>query len=229
MVSIGFWNVRGINKRNKQGDVRRILHMNNLGFFGLIETRVKSSNMNNVQDGLGSKWKFLMNNDVIEGGRIWILWDPSLFTVNVISKEWQLMHLQVTYLQNGFSWTCSMIYGSNKDSDRSSLWSSLKSLAASVHGPWLVMGDFNNVLYSNERIGAKVTDAETKEFQGCVDHCGLYDLVVQGAYYTWNNKQEGDARVFSRIDRVLDNDQWILNGPNWSLLISYPRVCLITP
>ncbi|XP_074305750.1 uncharacterized protein LOC141640972 [Silene latifolia] len=131
------------------------LHFN--GFFGLIETRVKSSNMNKVQDGLGTKWKFLVNNDVMEGGRIWIMWDPSLFTVNVISKEWQLMHLQ--------------------------------------------------------RIGAKVTDAETKEFQGCVDHCGLYDLVVQGAYYTWNNKQDGDARVFSRIDRVLANDQWILHGP----------------
>ncbi|XP_074266664.1 uncharacterized protein LOC141589943 [Silene latifolia] len=199
------------NLLNSLSKGKTTLHFN--GFFGLIETRVKSSNINKVQDGLGTKWKFLVNNDVIEGGRIWILWDPSLFTVNVISKEWQLMHLQVTYLPNGFSWTCSMIYGSNKDADRSSLWSSLKSLAASVHGPWLVMGDFNNVLYSDERIGAKVTDAETKEFQGCVDHCGLYDLVVQGAYYTWNNKQDGDARVFSRIDRVLANDQWILHGP----------------
>ncbi|XP_074289109.1 uncharacterized protein LOC141614248 [Silene latifolia] len=139
--------------------------------------------MNKVQAGLGSKWEFVVNNDIIYGGRIWIMWDPSLFTVNVLSKDWQFMYLQVTFLQNGFCWTCSMVYGSNKDTDRCSLWSFLTTLVASVNGHWLVMGDFNNVLYADERIGAKVTDAETKDFQGCVDQCRLYDLLVLSTSY----------------------------------------------
>ncbi|XP_074298788.1 uncharacterized protein LOC141629726 [Silene latifolia] len=141
------------------------------------ETRVKRKNLNKVQDGLGSKWKFEVNNDIIDGGRIWVLWDPSLFNVSVIKKELQVMHLSVIYQQTGFCWTCSMVYGCNKDTDRRSLWSSLTNLASGISGPWLVMGDFNNVLYADERIGAKskdghfsdtVKDVWTKQIRGCL-------------------------------------------------------------
>ncbi|XP_074267211.1 uncharacterized protein LOC141590522 [Silene latifolia] len=82
------------------------------------------------------------------------------------------------------------------------------------------MGDFNNVLHSGERIGSDVTLAEIRDFQLCVDKCGLYDLVTQGAFFTWNNKQEEYKRVFNRIDRVLANYQWLLNGP--SGIASFP-------
>ncbi|XP_074271660.1 uncharacterized protein LOC141595592 [Silene latifolia] len=106
-----------------------------------------------------------------------------------------------------------MVYGCNKDNDRRELWKSLLQIKASCVDPWLVMGGFNNVLHSDERICSTVTSAETREFQDCVDMCGLYDLIVIDAYYTWNNKQAGDSRVFSRIDRVMANDSWIFTDP----------------
>ncbi|XP_074301068.1 uncharacterized protein LOC141632419 [Silene latifolia] len=178
------------------GDVRRFLHLNNVGFFGLLETRVKTSAINKVQLGLGDHWKFLNNNDVREGGRIWVVWDNSMFDVIVLVKTAQ---------------------GAALNADRKELWQSLLDFHSSLQGPWMVMGDFNNVLNMDERIGAPVTLAEVKDFQECVDACGLYDLSSTGAYFTWNNKQEGDERVFSRIDRVLANDTWILNGPDGSI------------
>ena len=30
-----------------------------------------------------------------------------------------------------------------------------------------------------------------------------------GKFFTWNNKQTGDQRVFSRIDRALCNEEWV--------------------
>ncbi|XP_056685596.1 uncharacterized protein [Spinacia oleracea] len=42
----------------------------------------------------------------------------------------------------------------------------------------------------------------------------LEDVKAAGHFYTWNNKQEGDARVFSKIDRALGNDLWFQNYPN---------------
>ncbi|XP_075078439.1 uncharacterized protein LOC142164352 [Nicotiana tabacum] len=35
-----------------------------------------------------------------------------------------------------------------------------------------------------------------------------------GAFYTWNNKQGGADIVYSRIDRVLINNEWILALPD---------------
>ncbi|XP_057250742.1 uncharacterized protein LOC130591438 [Beta vulgaris subsp. vulgaris] len=45
-------------------------------------------------------------------------------------------------------------------------------------------------------------------FRRCVNHCGLDDIKSNGCYYTWNNKQQGSDRVFSKLDRVLGNDKW---------------------
>ncbi|XP_074288829.1 uncharacterized protein LOC141613981 [Silene latifolia] len=188
--------------------------MNNVGLFGLIETRVKSINISKVISGLGTGWNYEVNNDIRDGGRIWILWNPSIFNVSIIKKEVQVIHLHVSHLQSGYAWVCSMVYGCNKDSDRHDLWNSLIQMKANYLEPWIVMGDFNNVLHFDERIGSSVTAAEVRAFQDCVDVCGLYDLIVTGAYFTWNNKQEGECRVFSRIDRVMANASWILNGPS---------------
>ncbi|XP_074315057.1 uncharacterized protein LOC141651237 [Silene latifolia] len=200
------------NLLNSMGKGPSSQHIN--GLFGLVETKVRTNNIISVQDGLGNKWNFLNNNDIHESGRIWLLWDPSLFHVVLLMKDKQAIHVSVDHLQSGYSWTCSIIYGCNKDSERTSLWQSILQCKSIVHGPWLLMGDFNNVLHIGERIGSEVTLAEIRDFQQCVDSCGLYDLVNQGAYFTCNNKQEENKHVFSRIDRVLANDLWIDSGPS---------------
>lgn len=59
----------------------------------------------------------------------------------------------------------------------------------------------------DERIGGNVRDVELIPLRECVSRCGLSDLKSTGSFYTWNNKQEGDARIFSKLDRVLCNDK----------------------
>jgi hypothetical protein len=39
------------------------------------------------------------------------------------------------------------------------------------------------------------------------------DIVKRGCEYTWNNKQEGSNRVYSKLDRVLVNEDWQLTFP----------------
>ncbi|KAF9607504.1 hypothetical protein IFM89_036454 [Coptis chinensis] len=51
----------------------------------------------------------------------------------------------------------------------------------SVFGPWCMMGDFNNVLFSYERIGQlPVHPQEIVEFERCLNWCGLFDLKAVG-------------------------------------------------
>lgn len=55
--------------------------------------------------------------------------------------------------------------------------------------------------------------AEVREFKYCVEACGLQDLRSSGSYCTWNNKQQGSDRVYSKIDRVLTNYECIMDIP----------------
>lgn len=50
--------------------------------------------------------------------------------------------------------------------------------------------------------------SEIQEFQNCVSSCGLEDAKTSGNFFTWNNKQQGNNRVFSKLDRVLINQSW---------------------
>ncbi|XP_074305730.1 uncharacterized protein LOC141640950 [Silene latifolia] len=119
------------------------------------------------------------NNDSHDGGRIWIIWDASNYDVEVLRSEAQVVHTRVTFLPTGKAWWLSMVYGFNSLAERVGLWQCLKSMKNAVRGPWVVMGDFNNVLAMNERIGSEVTDAEVRDFQECVDYCGLCDIPAQ--------------------------------------------------
>ncbi|XP_074315690.1 uncharacterized protein LOC141651897 [Silene latifolia] len=174
MGSIGFWNVRGFNSGNKQSDVRRFMHLNNAGFFGILETRLRRNSINKVHNRLGKNWSIVTNIDAHEGVK--------------------------------FGWIA----------ERIPLWDSFIHMHAVVNGPWVVMGDFNNVLAMNERIGSETTNAELRGFQECVATCGLMDTPAQGAFFTWNNKHEVGDMVFSRIDRVLINNEWLPQFPDVS-------------
>ena len=67
------------------------------------------------------------------------------------------------------------------------------------------MGDFNNVLRSQYKIGGRiVTESEYNYLSKMMDTTGLYDMDSIGDHYTWPNKQS-DCAIYSRIDRVIDN------------------------
>ena len=45
---------------------------------------------------------------------------------------------------------------------------------------------------------------------------GVNELQWNGNYYTWNNKQCGESRISSRIDRAFGNDKWM---DNWGHVV----------
>ncbi|XP_074290907.1 uncharacterized protein LOC141617632 [Silene latifolia] len=121
----------------------------------------------------------------------------------------QLITVHVTEVATGECFLYSVVYGFNHEGDRKDLWDQLKDIKIAHTGPWAVCGDFNSVLNFNERIGRDVTWDKISDFRDCVDFFNLVDLRGQGAFFTWNNKQDPSSRHFSRIDRFLVNEDWL--------------------
>ncbi|XP_074302637.1 uncharacterized protein LOC141634307 [Silene latifolia] len=67
----------------------------------------------------------------------------------------------------------------------------------------------NIVLSFHERIGSDISVNEIQPFQDCLDVCQVKDINAIGSFFTWNNKQEVDTRVYSRIDMFFINDEWM--------------------
>jgi len=82
--------------------------------------------------------------------------------VSVISKAAQFIHCGVVLITGGPSVMLTGVYGYNTVADRQPLFQDLASLTSSAQVPWLVIGDFNAALSSQDRFqGNPVVDAET--------------------------------------------------------------------
>ncbi|XP_074283670.1 uncharacterized protein LOC141608207 [Silene latifolia] len=181
------------------------------GIGGVLdhETKVNPNSWNKVRNNICSGWAICTNNSAAKGGRIWLLWDPGLFDVDIIDISAQTIHTKVLSRGDQKQFYFTSVYGYNKLAQRSELWKSLGHYSDQIDGPWIVGGDFNNVLQPLERIGSDVTLAEIRPFQQCLLHCDLTDIKAIGSYYTWNNKHDVDTRVYNRIDRCLINADWM--------------------
>lgn len=103
----------------------------------------------------------------------------------------------------------SFISGLHTIDTRKPLWGELAKL--SISAPWLLLGDFNTVLYAHDRLnGAPVSLYESQDFEGFLSTVGVSELPSTGGYYSWSNKGSGSSIIFSRIDRCLGNTDWFL-------------------
>ncbi|KAL6224830.1 hypothetical protein ACLB2K_003685 [Fragaria x ananassa] len=94
---------------------------------------------------------------------------------------------------------------------RRALWLDLADVMCRfVHGPWLVVGDFNVVLGSHEKKGgAPVCARSCEEFQAMSDICQLVHIDTKGAQFTWARRKGVRGNVELRLDRCLANLDWL--------------------
>ncbi|KAM3267534.1 hypothetical protein P3S67_032290 [Capsicum chacoense] len=213
MDSFGCWNVRGLNKLTKQREMQMFLYQSKVSLFGLLGTKIKRNRAHSASLNLCAGRSFTANLSMHKGVSIWMVWNPEVYIVNIKGVTAQLIHSLVEDKATGTRFHVTMIYGFNDQSLRRSLWAYIMSISGQMTGPWVVLGDFNCVLNKEERIGRPVTMAEIIDFKVCVGQCGLQDLRSTGSFYTWSNKQQGVARVYSKIYRVLVNDEWVSDLP----------------
>ncbi|XP_058726199.1 uncharacterized protein LOC131597524 [Vicia villosa] len=121
-----------------------------------------------------------------------------------------------------FMYWLTAIYGLNKLEQRKVLWKDLDSL--NIQGPWILAGDFNNVLCSQDRIGGKdVHESGFKDLEEMMKNNNLTEMPSNGDYYTWSNKHH-IGTIYSRIDKILGNTDWFQDHMDYSLQILPPNV-----
>ena len=85
----------------------------------------------------------------------------------------------------GSSWRIFDFYERPNMSKRQSCWQLIKALHAQCEVPWVVCGDFNEILHPNEKLGWRERDAnQIRSFRDVLNRCGLVDLGFVGQKYT---------------------------------------------
>lgn len=86
--------------------------------------------------------------------------------------------------------------------------------------PWLCLGDFNEILASNEKCGGVERHQRCmNDFRDALDYCELRDIGFEGDPYTWrNHSRELSTYICERLDRATVNNDWCNAFPNAVLI-----------
>lgn len=81
------WNMRDMNKPFKQKEVLGVLKKYNVQLAGLLETRVKERNAPKCLNKIAKGYNSVNNYNEAINGRIWIIWKPSDYDVQIIMTQ----------------------------------------------------------------------------------------------------------------------------------------------
>ena len=96
----------------------------------------------------------------------------------------------------------------------------MQNLATVVSLPWFLLGDFNDMLSNDEKMGGlPVNRYRITVFRNYMDRCGLMDFGFHGPRFTWTTKSPiWQNNIMERLDRGLGNAGWKLRS---SLLLKF--------
>lgn len=143
-------------------------------------------------------------------GGLLLLWKKE---VTIVAHNVSRFFIDVTFEMES-SWRFTGFYGEPNWERRADSWVQLRNLHGMMSKPWLVAGDFNEILYNFEKEGGRPRpQSNMQAFHDALVDCDLSDMGYEGDLFTW---QRGKMR--ERLDRGVVNAAWSQFFPSATLV-----------
>ena len=174
----------------------------------VTETRVEGERAKQITDHLPFDRAIHVDTIGYSGG-IWLLWNSDTVEVTQLAKTEQEIHVVVKVCASNLIWLLSSFYASPRLEERKLLWGNLANVASLHQLPWLMLGDYNELLSSHDKLGGNpLNPRRVQLFKECLDACGMVDLGFHGPKFTWVNKRDVGCFIQERLDRGFANTAW---------------------
>ncbi|GAU38731.1 hypothetical protein TSUD_208420 [Trifolium subterraneum] len=160
----------------------------------------------NLRYALEYDYCFTVDRDG-RGGGVAVMWRK---VVNCSITNYSLNHIdiEVDDLQRG-KWRLTGFYGYPEGSRRRDSWNFLRQLSNASQLPWCIIGDFNDILSSDEKQGrSQRPQWLINGFREAVSDSGLVDIHWKGYPFTWFKSLGTERAVEEKLDRAMANDIW---------------------
>ena len=145
------WNCRGLGNPFTVSPCSKIVQAQRPSIMILMETKQK--------EGKGKYWTYRWSFENFEkvgrvgmSGGILLCWSNIYLVVLDASKN--IIHTRIKMPNVGFVY-CTFIYGHPTTHKRKHVWNHLLSFCSTVTGPWVWIGDFNQVLKQEDKFSLR--------------------------------------------------------------------------
>lgn len=211
------WNARGCSR---DGFLSQALfydkHMH-LDLFCFVDTRASADVAKTIADRLNfSNYSCVAATG--QCGGLLLCWKSR--TINIISivKHDRFLHCCIFDDVLKLNWYLTLVYIYPQKEKQAALFQEILSFKPPNDEPWLLAGDFNNIMCLSEKLGGNcTTNRHMVRFQHFLNQGGLVSLDAIGVPFTWTNNHTDDSILFERLDRAVANPNWYTAFPNASL------------
>ncbi|KAG2313013.1 hypothetical protein Bca52824_024570 [Brassica carinata] len=138
-------------------------------------------------------------------GGLSLLWDDET-DITILESSPNLIDVRIVY--KGTSSFVSFVYGAPATENRASFWNKLGVVGQGRDDPWLLTGDFNDILNNAEKVGGPIRpEGSFSAFRSFVTQNGLWDLKHSGEHLSWRGNRHTHF-IRSRLDRAMGNCSW---------------------
>ena len=226
------WNCQGTGNKMFRDHAYELHHRHRPNMLIIIEPRIAKTRAQAVIDTFPYTHSYRVDPTSYSGS-IWLLWNESpTFFVEIITRSEHRIHALVKVHSPSVSFLLTAVYAPPQFHKRKLFWEYFQNLARHISLPWVLLGDFNDMISDDEKLGGlPVNRTRISAFRNCMDNCGLMNLGFHGPGFTWTNKSLcWQTTIKERLDRGLGNAEWATFFPS-AELHHLPRVksdhCLI--
>lgn len=205
------WNIHGALGRIAGWHVRDIVSLYHPSLFLIYETHGAFNTVEKLWPSLGYKLIFIQEARGHSRG-IWVLSCKEDLVFSLIDSMFQAITFSVS--KGNFSWFISAVYASPIFSVRCDLWNYLTSLRSRVNGPWVLLGDLNEVINSSEVFGGTFSPAHDVLLSNMMASCDFIDMDTIGGFYTWHKNVNNGVHIRKWFDRCMADIDWRLQFPH---------------
>ncbi|XP_031131674.1 uncharacterized protein LOC116033058 [Ipomoea triloba] len=200
------WNCRGLGDPRTVCEIVDLVSCKKPEFLFLMETKVAQLHAERLRVKLGFDGLYYVDSLGLSGG-LALFWRKNC-SARLLS--YSRNHVDVEVTQPGpICWRMTCFYGFLERGRRKDSWDLLRSLAPRSPLPWVVLGDFNDLLYQTEKRGGNPHPENLLHgFGEAVEECCLAQLPMRGYQFTWERGKGTTHWMEERLDKVLASDEW---------------------
>ncbi|KAL9241103.1 hypothetical protein vseg_015252 [Gypsophila vaccaria] len=219
------WNFRGLNDPLAPtiSKIRALNSINNYDFMFLSETKCKAKDVSFLCRSFGFVHYEGVDALGTKGG-LWLGWRNNVcISISLKCKNFVLCRIDQC---KELSWYLCCVYGDPRSQNCLAVWNEIGLVLGNLDKPFLLLGDFNQVEYSWDKMSRRTSIIEeAEEFLLWKQGLELVDLPFKGPKFTWCNNRKGPNRVYERIDKAFGSSDWLQTFPN-SAIKHYPiQIC----
>lgn len=107
------------------------------------------------------------------------------------------------------NWRLIDFYSYPEESRMRESWTLMRRLAGESTFPWMILGDFNNILSPDEkRRGATRPNWLYNGFREVVLDYNISDVMLHGHQFMWSRGRNVNNWVEKRLNRAIGNPEW---------------------